>query len=163
MHAVADRAVRARGTMYHHFRGREELIAALQLHLDERLAHLFAISKTPSRNDYLMVAGLMVDSPELIRSFLSRLLAGQGRSDPLVEVARSHYQEVEALNWLQPGIDKDHAAVISLAMWFAAMLAVDLKTDPVERRAEANRFAATFQQVMERAIIRPEAERDGAA
>ncbi len=159
MNAVAERAARSRGIMYHHFNKREDLIAALQSHLDERLAHIFAISKAPSRNDYLMVAGLMVDSPELIRSFLSRLLGGDVRSDPLMKVAREHYCEVDALNWLQPGMDKDHAAVISIAMWLASMLAVDLKTDPEERRAEAYRFAETFQRVMETAIIRPGKER----
>lgn len=161
MQAVSERADRSRGIMYHHFSKREDLISALQLHLDDRLAHLFALSKAPSRNDYLLVAGLMVDSPELIRSFFSRLLAGNVRSDPLMQVARDHYREVEALHWLQPGMDKDHAAVISIAMWLASMLAVELKTDPLERRAEAYRFAATFQQVMESAIIRPQAERHG--
>lgn len=159
MHAVSERAARSRGIMYHHFGKREDLIAALQVHLDERLAHIFTMSKAPSRNDYLMVAGLVVDSPELIRSFLSRLIAGPVRSDPLMQIAREHYREVDERNWLKPGMDRDHAAVISIAMWLASMLAVDLKTDREERRAEAYRFANTFQQVMEAAIIRPEAER----
>ena len=159
MQAVADRAGRSRGIMYHHFSSREDLIVSLQTHLDEHLTHIFDLSKAQSRNDYLMVAGLMVDSPDLIRGFLSRVLVGEVRDDPLIKVAREHYVEVEALNWLQPGMDRDHAAMISIAMWLASMLAVDLKTTEQERRAEAFRFADTFRRVMESAVILPEEDR----
>jgi AcrR family transcriptional regulator len=159
MQAVAERAGRTRGIMYHHFRDRDDLIAAVQIHLRDRLAHVFDFAKTPSRNDYLMVAGLMVDSPELVRSFLSRLLAGDAREDSLLAIARSHYREVKARNWLRPDIDADHAAVISLSMWLASMMAVDLKQNLSDRRAEASRFAETFQRVMESSIIYPEIER----
>ena len=159
MQAVAERAGRSRGIMYHHFKSREDLIRSVQTHLDERLAHIFDFSKAQSRNDYVLVAGIMVDSPDLIRGFLSRLLVGEVREDPLIKVARKHYIEVEARNWLQPGMDRDHAAMISIAMWLASMLAVDLKTTEQERRAEAFRFADTFRRVMESSVILPEEER----
>lgn len=159
MNAVAERSGRSRGIMYHHFTKRDDLIAALHVHLNERLTHIFDFSKAPSRNDYLMVAGLMVDSPEVIRSYIARLLTGDARHDPLMDVARAHYRDIDGRGWLQPGMDVDHAAVISIAMWFASMLAVDLKVDLADRRAEAFKFASTFQAVMERAVIKAEAER----
>lgn len=49
--------------------------------------------------------------------------------------------------------------MISIAMWLASMLTVDLKTTEQDRRAEALRFADTFRHVMESAVILPENER----
>ncbi len=159
MNAVAERAQKTRGTVYHHFSDRADLIVALQKHVDERLSAMFDISKAPSRDDYLVVAGIMVDSPELLRSCFHRMLSHDAGTDPLIATARDHYREVAARDWLQPGMNPDHAAMISIAMWLAASLAVDLKQTPEERRAEARAFAATFRSVMEKAVIRPESER----
>jgi AcrR family transcriptional regulator len=159
MDAVARRAGRSRAIMYHHFKNRDDLIDALHAHLDDRMSHLFDLTKAASRNDYLMVAGLMVDSPSLIRSYLMRLIGSDPKQDPLMAIARNHYKDINNLGWLQPGMDLDHAAVISFGMWFASMLAVDLKEDVNDRRAEAFKFAQTFQIVMEKAVIKSAEER----
>lgn len=153
MNAVAKRAGKTRGIVYHHFAGRDDLIVALHSHLDDRLSHLFDISKVPGRNDYLVVAGIVVDSPDLIRSYLLRLLSTDPKQDSLMRTARNHYQDLAKLDLLQPGINPDHAAVISVAMWLASMLAVDLKEGAAQRRAEASAFAETFRLVMERGVI----------
>ncbi len=160
MNAVAKRAGKTRGIVYHHFAGRDDLIASLHSHLDDRLSHLFDMSKVPGRNDYLIVAGIMVDSPDLMRSYLQRLLSRDPKQDSLMQTARNHYQTLSKLGWLQPGMNPDHAAVISVSMWLAAMLAVDLKENVAARRAEAIAFAETFRRVMEAGVNKPEAERD---
>jgi AcrR family transcriptional regulator len=159
MNAVAKRAGKTRGIMYHHFAGRDDLIAALHSHLDDRLSHLFDISKVPGRNDFLIVAGIVVDSPDLMRSYLQRLLSRDPKQDPLMQTARDHYQTLAQLDWLQPGMNPDHAAVISISMWLASMLAVDLKQGVAQRRAEAIAFAETFRRVMEAGVNKPETER----
>lgn len=159
MGAVAKRAGKTRGIMYHHFAGRDDLIDALHSHLDDRLSHLFDIAKVPGRNDFLIVAGIMADSPDLMRNYLQRLLSRDPKQDSLMQTARDHYQTLAQLDWLQPGMNSDHAAVISVAMWLASILAVDLKETVAERRAEALAFAETFKMVMERAVTKPETER----
>lgn len=159
MDGVARRASRSRAVMYHHFRNRDDLILALHTRLDDRMSHLFDLTKAASRNDFLMVAGLMVDSPELIRSYLLRLISNDPKGDPLMAIARSHYQDIDNLGWLQPGMSIDHAVAISIAMWFASMLAVDLREDIADRRAEAFKFAETFQVLMEQSVIKPARER----
>lgn len=159
MNAVAERAGKTRGTMYHHFSDRESLISSVENHLDERLTHIFNLTKVETRDDYLLVAGLMVDSPSLIRSYFSRLINRDPKSDNLITVARDHYKSVDALGWLRPDVTPDHAALISIAMWLASMLAVDLYEDASERRAAAHSFARTFQTVMERSILKVAADR----
>lgn len=154
MNAVAKRAGKSRGIVYHHFSSRDDLVNALHAHLDDRLSHLFDISKVPGRNDYLIVAGIMVDSPDLLRSYLQRLLSRDPKQDSLMQTARNHYQILDQLDWLQPGMNPDHAAVISISMWLASMLAVDLKEDVTQRRAEAIAFAETFQRVMEQGVTK---------
>lgn len=159
MSAVAKRAGKTRGIMYHHFAGRDDLIAALHSHLDDRLSHLFDIAKVPGRNDFLIVAGIMADSPDLMRSYLQRLLSRDPKQDSLMQTARDHYRVLAQLDWLQPGMNADHAAVISISMWLASMLAVDLKESVAERRAEAMAFAETFKRVMDLGVTKPETER----
>lgn len=153
MNGVAKRANKTRGIMYHHFTGRDDLIHAMHSHLDDRLSHLFDLSKVPGRNDYLIVAGIMVDSPDLIRNYLQRLLNRDPKQDSLMQTARNHYQSLAQLGWLQADVNPDHAAVISVSMWLASMLAVDLKETVAERRSEAIAFADTFKRVMELSII----------
>jgi AcrR family transcriptional regulator len=161
MDAVAKRAGNTRGTVYHHFADRGELIVATRNWMDDRMAAIFDINKGPHRdeNDYLVVAGIMVDSPELLRSYLLRLLGQDPTHNTMISLARKHYRDVDAYHWLRPGIDPDHAAMISISMWMASVLVVDLKKGKTQRRAAANAFARTMQTVMERSIIFPSAER----
>lgn len=159
MNAVAERAGKTRGTVYHHFADREALVASLHTHLDERLTHIFDLTKAETRDDYLLVAGLMVDSPQLMRSYFSRLVNGDPTEDDLIGIARDHYRKLDALGWLRADIEPDHAAMISVSMWLASMLTVDLHEDPAARRAAAHAFARTFQTVMERSIIKSATER----
>lgn len=154
MDAVAVRAGRTRGTVYHHFTGREDLIAAVRSLLDDRLRSLFNLTREYKRDDYLLVAGIMVDSPELLRGYFARLLGKNTREDEIVTTAREHYAKLAEWEWLQPGIESDHGAMIGIGMWLAAMLTVDLHVDPDARREAARSFARSFRLVMEAGILR---------
>jgi AcrR family transcriptional regulator len=155
MDAVAKEAGRTRGIVYHHFADRAELIAAARAHLYDQLDDLFS-SRGPAVADaYGFVAGLVVDSPELILTYIHDLAAGDPREDRLIQSGVNHFREMAAAGRLAPGTDPSHAAIASAAMWFAAVVTVNLGRTPEERRQQAQQFAKTYKTLMESGLIRP--------
>lgn len=154
MNAVATRAGRTRGTVYHHFADREALVAAVRTHLDETLSTLFSEIDPERGNPYLVVAELAAESPDLVQTYLQTLLARNPNRDPLLHGAIDFFRKLDRGNRLVSGVDADHVAMIVVAMWFAATLTVALGDTPEERRDQSRRFARTFEHMMNRSFLR---------
>jgi len=150
--AVAERSGTARRTVYHHFPTHEALIAATVESIDIELAKLAGGEVGPGSDPYEFVPTLAADNPELIRSVLSRLLV----DDPLensIFVSGVRYWHDQAREHLNASVPPEHAAAITIAMWYGANLIVSTKATPEERRREAERFARTFKQLLFHGIL----------
>lgn len=161
MDAVAREAGRTRGIVYHHFADRGELLAAAREHLYEQLKDLFASRGPTARDPYGFVAGLVVDSPELILTYIQELALGNPRDDSLIRAGVDHYRELADEGRFNREVDPYHAAIATVSMWLAAVLTVNLGRSPTERRQQARQFAMTFRNIMERGLLRPDPDAEG--
>jgi len=158
--SVAERAETARRTVYHHFPTQEALLSATIEFVDTELAYLTAGEIGPDDNPYRLVAGLAADNPDLIRSVLSRLLAGDPMTDPIY-ASGVQYWMGEPSQRLREGILPEHANAVSISMWYAANLIIATKQSQAERRREAERFARTYERVLHEGIFAGEPARYG--
>jgi AcrR family transcriptional regulator len=159
MNAVAKRAHRTRGTAYHHFADHPALIAAVENELERRLERLFDINDIDGRQSYLTFTDILINSPDILRGYFTQLLRSGSGDDPVTRMALKHFHNVQNRGWMHEGIDPHHAALISIAMWLAAMMAAESATTEPARRQVAEDFAKTYQLFMERSILKPGLER----
>lgn len=161
MQAVADRAGRTRGTVYHHFLDRDELVEASRAHFDERFAELFSESSFDAGNPYALIPGIAANTHQLFRTYLRDLPDRNPLTDPLIVRGRDYCRWLGQEGWLLDDVDTDHMALVTISIWLAASLAVSLRETPAERRAEAEKFALTFDHVFNRAFLKPDRYRTG--
>lgn len=153
MNAVASRAGRTRGTMYHHFANRDALLDAVRDHLDDAFAELFANGELYSGNPYEAFARFAADSPELVRFYLRSLLDRQHDDDPLLRAGLKYQADLAESGKLFKGIEVDHVSHVIIGMWFAAALAVFAGDSQRSRRQLGRRFAITFEHVMRQSFL----------
>lgn len=156
MQAVAERASKTRGTVYHHFADREALLEAARSHFDDRFVKLFSPANFEAGNPYSLIAGIAADSPELFRAYMRDILDRDPLTDPLLRYGRDFCRWMGNEGWLLPDADPDHVALVTISMWLAATLAVSLGKTAAERREQAEKFALTFEHVFNRAFLKPE-------
>jgi len=153
--AVAERAGTTRRTVYHHFPTHEALLSATAEFVDTELAQLAAGEVSLDENPYQLVPGLAADNPDLIRSVLSRLLAGDPMANPIY-ASGVRYWLSEPTQRLREGIPPEHATAVSIGMWYAANLVIATKHSPAERRHEAQRFARTYERLLSEGLFAEE-------
>jgi AcrR family transcriptional regulator len=120
---VAQLAGVNRGTAYHHFPTREELLAATTAWVSERLCREM-FGESGGRDPQAVIANLTsfaMEHPEFGRVWLySVLSSNQPANDPFWNLFRSHVEEFSRLELAQPGIDCEvHAAqmLVGLFLW----------------------------------------------
>lgn len=155
MDAVAREAGRTRGIVYHHFSNRADLMAAASGHLHAQLLDLFANEGPTTADPYAFVAGLAVDSPELILTYIQHLASTDPRKDELLSSGVDRFRELAGEGRLVEGIDPRLAAIATIGLWFSAVVAVNLGQSPDVRRKQATAFAATYRVMMEQGLLRP--------
>lgn len=151
--AVAEHAGTTRRTVYHHFATQEILLEEAQRFVFEQLAELASGNTTAIPDPYGFVAGLAVDNPELVRSVLLGLMRDDPNQNPIFARSCAFYRDAAAKGLLREDIPTTHAASITLAMWFAAILCVSLEQDPAKRRAQADSFATSFETLLLNGIL----------
>ncbi|MBA3053991.1 MAG: TetR/AcrR family transcriptional regulator [Sphingomonadales bacterium] len=151
--AVAEHAGTTRRTVYHHFATQEILQEEAQRFVFEQLAELASGNTSEIPDPYGFVAGLAVDNPELVRSILLGLMRDDPNENPIFARSCAFYRDAAEKGMLCEGIPTTHAASITLAMWFAAILCVSLEQDPAKRRAQADSFAVTFETMLHKGIL----------
>lgn len=155
MDAVAREAGRTRGIVYHHFADRAELMDAASGHLKDQLIDLFTHEGPTTADPYGFVAGLVVDSPELILTYIQQLAAGDPAKDDILASGVHHFRDLAAQGRLADGVDPRMAAIANIGLWLSAVVAVNLGTTQAERRSHASAFADTYRVMMERGLLRP--------
>jgi AcrR family transcriptional regulator len=151
--AVADHAGTTRRTVYHHFPSQSVLLEETERFVETELAALASGDSSYLSQPYRLVAGLAADRPELIRSVLLRMLGDNPSDNAIFQSSVRFWRETRGENTLSGAIPPEHAAVITLSMWFAATLAVSLHRTPEDRRCEADRFAASFRTLLAHGIL----------
>lgn len=151
--AVAEHAGTTRRTVYHHFATQEILLEEAQRFMFDQLTELARGNTSEISDPYGFVARLAVDNPELIRSVLLGLLRDDPSQNPIFAGSCEFYRDAAAHGILREGVPPTHAAAITLAMWFAAILCVSLEVDPARRRAQADSFASSYELLLKGGIL----------
>jgi AcrR family transcriptional regulator len=150
MHGVGGRAGRARGTVYHHFADRDELLRATKQHLESSLQDLFGEDhhRHALGDPIDVVSGLVAESPEMMRSMFRDMLDLGVRDNPLVLRAIRYFQTLQREGVVRDGVDPRDAALTVLSLWFGALLTVSLAAAPRARRESAQRYKRLFREVV---------------
>ncbi len=143
---VAHRAKVTRGTVYHHFRTRDALLAEIKDNLDQHLIRLADGSRVFER-PYVLVPNLAAEGIPIIQMRVRRWLQNGPWSDPALMALIKRFKEFKASNTLREGIDAEMAAIYSVAAnTLGAAMAVSGGKTPKARHALALRFAKTARQ-----------------
>jgi AcrR family transcriptional regulator len=153
MHGVGERAGRTRGTVYHHFADRDELLRATKQHLEASLQDLFSDDREALGDPIDVVSGLVAESPEMMRSMFRDMLDLGVRENPLVSRAVRYFQTLNRHGIVRDGVDPRDAALTVLSLWFGALLTVSLAVGPRARRESAQRYKRLFREVVYGCLI----------
>jgi AcrR family transcriptional regulator len=155
MHEVALRAGKTRRTVYHHFSDRQELLSAARQNIDAALNTAFSDIHPERLGDpFDLVAGLVVEAPEIVRSHLRDMLDQNGGDLALRRRAIRYFKKMHREGRLHEHVDPTQAALVIFGMWFAAMLSTSMAADAASRRMQAKQFTNTFRQVVFRALVK---------
>ena len=155
MNEVALRAGKTRRTVYHHFSDRDELLSAARQHIEAVLNTAFSDNHPEELGDpFDLVAGLVVEAPESVRSHLRDMLDQNGRDLPLRRRGIRYFKKLHKEGRLYEGVDPEQAALVIFGMWFSAILSVSMADTVTARRAQAGQFTAAFRQVVHRALVK---------
>jgi len=153
MHGVGERAGRTRGTVYHHFADRDELLRATKHYLESSLQDLFSEDRKALGDPIDVVSGLVAESPEMMRSMFRDMLDLGVRESPLVSRAIRYFQTLHRRGVVRDGVDPRDAALTVLSLWFGALLTVSLAAAPRARRESAQRYKRLFREVVYRCLV----------
>jgi len=153
MHGVGERAGRTRGTVYHHFADRDELLRATKQHLEASLQDLFSDHREALGDPIDVVSGLVAESPEMMRSMFRDMLDLGVRENPLVSRAVRYFEALHRQGIVRDGVDPRDAALTVLSLWFGALLTVSLVAAPRARRESAQRYKRLFREVVYGSLV----------
>ena len=155
MHEVAKRAGKTRRTVYHHFSDRQQLLSAARQNIEAAINTAFSDVHPEQLGDpFDLVAGLVVEAPEIVRSHLRDMLDQNGGDLALRRRAIRYFKKLHREGRLRENVDPTQAALVIFGMWFAAMLSVSMGADAPSRRMQAKQFTNTFRQIVFRALVK---------
>ncbi len=154
---VAHRAGVNRGTLYQHFRGRDELADAVMVSFtDELTAMLTSESPVGERIDLFL--SFFADHPEFVRLWTFDLL-NNGDASP----SASWSAFIETLDGLAesergaPGIDTESLGRILIgAPLFWALWVQKAAPNPEDRRSAVERFSAEMKRMLLFGVMNPD-------
>lgn len=151
--AVARRAGITRGTVYYHFGDREALLAASRASLQAELLKL-AHGPHHFRNPFGLAVRLAVEDPSILRSRVRRILEQGPAQDERVQKLLSRLGEMEQAGELRPGVNPVALALVTAAIDFAGLMAIDLAPDRDRQRELAASLAETWHQLFVHGALR---------
>lgn len=143
---VAQRASVTRGTVYHHFRDRNDLITAAKENLDSLYLDM-ARAVRPFDRPLGVRAGLAVDDESVVRSLVFGLLE-QGAAHPYAHEVLSTFRKMGDAGKLRAGLAPEMTAFVGLSSVLGAGLAVAMGKAQDEKRDLARRYSDTFGQFL---------------
>lgn len=156
--AAARRAGVSRGTAHHHFEGRAALLEEVKAGIGAELLKL-AGREHHFQNPFGLALRLAVEDQSIVRSRIYRILEDGPHRDARTLNLLSRLADMEACGELRDGIDGRSAALISAALDFAGLMAMDLARTIEERRELTRRLSETWRLMFTRGALRtPPAE-----
>lgn len=145
---IAQQAGVNRGTAYHHFQTREQLIAATMRHVSQRLHdevfdEIKSESRPPPRNIIEKLATFAIENPEFGPAWLHQMIRDRDaiERDPFWQGMLNSLNEFAQSGDAQPDIDVEVHAVTVLTSLFTWPLWVDARQkSPRQRKQLAERY-----------------------
>ena len=145
---IAQRAGVNRGTAYHHFQTREQLIAATMLHVSQRLhdevfAHKDPEDRLAPRSLIEKLATFAIENPEFGPAWLHQMIRDRNaiENDPFWQGMVNSLNEFTQSGDAQPDVDVEVHALTVLASLFTWPLWVDARQKtPRQRKQLAQRY-----------------------
>ena len=153
--AVAQRAGVARGTVYHHFESRDELISQMHASLER---HLLRLSDGTRRfeNPFGLIPKLAAEDESYIRSRIFRILEQGPLSDSRTASLITWYKSKEARRMFRVDADPELLAFMTSAMDLAGLMAISRGPTPGARRELAGKLGRLIYQLFCFGILDPD-------
>jgi AcrR family transcriptional regulator len=149
---AAERAGVTRGTAYHHFKGRDDLVAEMHASLEKQLLRLSDGSRVFT-NPYGLIPKLAAEDESFLRSRLYRILEQGPLADPRTVTLLERFRSPEGRRRLRPGVDPDAVAFIAAAMDMAGLMMISKGETVEQRRRLADRFGQAVYQLFRQGVI----------
>ena len=167
---VAQLAGVNRGTAYHHFPTREELLSTTKAWVSEKLCReVFGDQRASGerrdpREIIASLAEFAMENPEICRVWLYDVLSGQPSDDRFWNLYKSHIDTFVESDFAQPGIDSDVHAVLMLVSVFLWPVWARAQSDTAAgRKMMAKRFSDEMLRLILHGALRREMFPDLAA
>jgi len=151
--AAARRAGVSRGTAHHHFESRAALLEEVKAGIGVELLKL-AGREHHFQNPFGLALRLAVDDQSIVRSRVYRILEEGPQRDARTVNLLSRLADMESAGELRDGIDGRSAALISAALDFAGLMAMDLARSVEERRELTWRLSETWRLMFTHGALR---------
>lgn len=160
---IAQQAGVNRGTAYHHFQTREQLIAATMEHVSQRLHdEVFSQKefKDRPRPRHIIenLANFAVDNPEFGPAWLHQMIRDRAAidNDPFWQGMVSSLREFSKTEYAQPGIDVEVHALTVLTSLFTWPLWADARNKSLRQRKQlAQRYTTEALRLAGNGVARP--------
>lgn len=164
---VAQLAGVNRGTAYHHFPTREELLSTTKSWVSEKLCReVFGevdengnrLSPRSPSDVMESLANFAMENPEFCRVWLYDVLsASQPAKDPFWSLYRSHIDSFVASDFAQPGIDGEvHAVLMLVGVFLWPVWARTHSDSAAGRKKMAKRFSDEVMRLLLNGALRPD-------
>lgn len=156
---VAHRAGVNRGTLYQHFRGRDELAEAVMLSFTSELTAMLS-SESPVGERIDLFLSFFVEHPEFVRLWTYDLLNNTNADAEPSESWRAFIATLDNLASSEggaPGIDTESLGRILIgAPLFWALWVQKSAPDPEARRQAVERFGAEMKRMLLHGVMKPD-------
>jgi len=149
---AAERAGVTRGTAYHHFASRDDLVAQMHASLEQQLLRLSDGSRVFT-NPFGLIPKLAAEDESYLRSRLYRILEHGPLADPRTATLLERFRSLEGGRRLRRGADADAVAFIAAAMDMAGLMMISSGDTIEARRRLADRFGRTVYQLFRHGVI----------
>lgn len=153
---VAERAGVTRGTVYHHFRGRDELIRAASESL-ERTMEAIAFGTWEHDDPYGEPAVQAARDPAGFRSHLREMLIGGAYATAPARANVERFKEFRRDGQLQPDVDPFIGAMLAVSGELAALMVMQTAQTPEQEAELIRRFSITYHRLLFHGILDPDA------
>jgi AcrR family transcriptional regulator len=152
---VAQRAGVTRGTVYHHFRKRQDLIKAAAISLEQTMEAI-AFGTWGDDDPYGHVAELAARDPAVFRSHLRLMLRDGAAATPASRANIERFRAFAAEGRLQPDVDPFVGAMLAVSTELAALLVMQSARSPQEADDLIGRFSITLHRLFFHGILNPD-------
>lgn len=153
---VAERAGVTRGTVYHHFRKRTDLIDAARQRLEAALETIANVTQD-AFDPYGEVAKAAGEDPAIFRSHLRQMLRDGPTATPALRANIERFNEFKATGRLQPNVDPFVGAMLAVSGELAALLVMQTARTTEEKAELERRFSITYHRFLLHGILNAEA------